>query len=150
MSTPDEKKLIKYADKSPDEMAKEQDKLEQEVSVASQALDQQIQKFSSKTDEMKAPDGAVLAIVKRPTSAQFKRFTPPELAKFKDKPENITIELAEKYEKDIYKLMEELIVTPKHTAEEWPELVGDDFIAVFQAHLFNVRKKMAETVQSFL
>jgi len=150
MTTPEEKLVEKYGDKTPEQMEKEQDALENEVVLQSKALDQNISNFSSKTDEMKAPDGTLLAIVKRPTAKQFKRFVPPQLAKYREKPESIPIEVATEYETDIYNLMAELITRPEHTADEWQKLVGDDFVAVFQAHLFKIRQKMAETVQSFL
>lgn len=147
--TPEEL-VEKYADKSPEEMEQEQADLESEVAIQSKALDQNISNFSSKTDEMKAPDGTTLAIVRRPTAKQFKRFVPPQLGKYKKKPESIPQDVALAYEQDIYKLMEELIVQPKHNADEWQGLIGDDFVAAFQAHLFKIRKKMIETVKSFL
>lgn len=142
--------IEKYANKTPEEMEKEQDELETEVNLNAQALDQNISKFSSKTDEMKAPDGTLLAIVRRPTAKQFKQFVPPHLLKYKGHPEKLPPDVALEYEQNIYKLMSELIVQPKHTVEEWQELIGDDFIAAFQAHLFKIRQKMSETVKSFL
>ena len=145
-----EELLKKYGGKTPEELERDQDALEGEVNVQAQAMDQQIQQFSSKTDEMKTPEGIVLAVVRHPTAAQFTRFVPPELAKYKNNPENMPYDTAIKYEQDIYKLMEELIVYPKHSAKEWQELVGDDFTALFQAHLMNVRKKVTETIKSFL
>lgn len=146
-----ENKLVeKYGGKSPQELEKEQEDLESQVSITAQSLEQNISKFSSKTDEMKDKNGTVLAVVKRPTSAQFRRFVPPELVKYKDKPESVSFEVADKYESEIYKLMEELIVIPKHTAQEWRERVGDEFTAIFQAHLFHTRQNMSESVKSFL
>lgn len=152
MSKPpkDPKELLKYTGKTEAELAKEQEDLEGEVNLRAQAMDQEIQNFSNKTDEMKTPEGKVVGIVKRPTAEQFRKFTPPELAKHKGDPDAITYEEAEKYEKAIYALMAELIVTPKHTAEEWRKTTGDEFAALFQAHLFKVRKQMVESVKNFL
>ncbi len=145
-----EELVEKYATQTPEEMEQDQENLQSEVALQSRALDQNISSFSSKTDEMKDTDGTLLAIVRRPTASQFKRFVPPDLAKYKDKPEKIPTDVALAYEQDIYKLMEELIVQPKHTAQEWQDRVGDDFVAAFQAHLFKVREQMSENVKRFL
>lgn len=149
--TEEEKLVKKYATKTPEEFDNEQDALRGEVNVAAQALLQNIEKYSSKTDELKdSATGATLAIVKRPTNAQFRRFTPPQLAKYKDDPESVPYEVAVAYEEDVFKLMEELIVQPKKTAEEWKSTVGDEFVALFQAHMFKTRQKLSEDVKRFL
>ena len=46
--------------------------------------------------------------------------------------------------------MEELIVNPKHDVAWWKENTGDEFMAAFQAHVFNVRQKLQENIESFL
>jgi len=141
----------KYAGKSVEEMDKEQDDLKSEVALRSKEMEQEIDSFSSKTDELKNPDtGKIMAVIKRPTKAQFEMFTPPNLLKYRENPENIPPEEALEYEKGLYKLMEQLIVMPKRTAEEWKECTGDDFMAAFQAHLMKTREKMQKTVDSFL
>jgi hypothetical protein len=146
----DKNELIKtYATQSPEEMAKEQDLLEAEDNRQTKILEECIRDFSTKIDNMEV-DGRILAIVQRPTSAQFKRFTPQSLAKYGEKPSEIPYDIAEKYEADMYKLMAELIIRPKHDAEWWKENTGDEFMAAFQAHLFKVRQKLQEDIKRFL
>jgi hypothetical protein len=140
--------IRKYANKTPEEMEKEQDKIEQEYNLMSQELDQKLMEASSKIDEMKFGD--ITVRVKRPTKVQLNRFTPPELAKYREKPESIPYEVARTFEDEIYKLMEELIVMPKHDAKWWMEHTGDEFIAAFQFHIATIRAKIQKDAESFL
>jgi len=146
------KKLVeKYAVKSADEMVKEQEDLQREVAEASTEMEQELEAFSTKTDELKNPNNSkLLAIIKRPTTSQFKRFTPISLLKYRDKPEDIPPDVAMKYTDDMYQLMAELVVQPKHTAEWWEDNTGDEFMALFQAHLAKTREKMSKTIEDFL
>lgn len=143
-----EELIRKYANKTPEEMEKEQDKIEQEYTLMSQELDQKLMEASFKIDEMKFEEMTVK--VKRPTKAQLNRFTPPEIAKYRKNPESIPYEIAKVYEEDIYRLMEELIVMPKHDAKWWIENTGDEFIAAFQAHIATIRAKIQKDAESFL
>lgn len=143
--------IKKFANKSEEEMIKEQDELEAEYIARSIELDQAISEFDVTIDELKDPKtGKTLAEVKRPTASQFRRVIPPELAKFRKNPEKIPYETAMKYEDDMYKLMEELIVRPKHTAKEWRESTGGRFMAFFQSHLVKLNEKVREDTESFL
>lgn len=146
-----ERLIKKYAVKSPSEMRKEQAELREEVALKSKELEQEIEDFSSKTDKLINPEtNRPMAVVKRPSKAQFEVFTPPQLLKYREHPEKIPPEVAIKYESGMYKLMEELIVAPKHTAKWWRENTGDDFMALFQAHLMKLRENMEKTIESFL
>lgn len=149
MSDPTKELIGKFANRTPEEMEKEQKALEEEHVEQCRQMEQNISAFSSKTDKLTVND-KVLAIVKRPTNAQFKRFTPMEMVKYSGRPEEIPTEVSLAYEADMYKLMEELIASPKHTAEEWRGLTGDDFMAAFQAHLFGTRQKLAKETAAFL
>lgn len=143
--------IKKFANKSEEEMIKEQDELEAEYTARSIELDQAISEFDVVIDELKDPKtGNKLAEVKRPSASQFRRVIPPELAKFRKTPEKISYETAMKYEDDMYKLMEELIVTPKHTAKEWRDSTGGRFMALFQSHLVKLNEKVREDTESFL
>lgn len=148
MPTPDELRQ-KYAIKSPEEMEKEQEELEKEYTLRSVELEQKIFGTVNKTDEMKI-DNEVVAIVKRPTKSQMNRMLPPELAKYREKPESIPYEVAKKYEGELYKLMEELIVSPKHEAVWWTDHVGDEFVEAFQMHLASIQSKIQEDTANFL
>lgn len=144
------KELVKkYAGQTPEEMEKEQDELETEVIVASRELEQKIKDFSKKTDPL-VINGETYAHVQRPTTSQYERIIPPQLAKYRKKPEEIPYEVAKKYEDDMYKLMEELITDPKHNMEWWKQNTGDEFMAAFQAHVFNIRTKLQENIEGFL
>lgn len=144
------KELVKkYAGKSVEELEREQDELEEEVAFTSKELEQKIQNFSKKVDPL-IVNGETLAYVQRPTAKQYERIIPSDLAKFRKHPEKISFELARKYENDMYALMEELIVSPKHNAEWWKENTTDEFMAAFQAHVFNVRTRLQEDIQNFL
>ena len=137
--------------KSPEELEKEQDELKEEVALNGLSLEQELLSFSDKFDDLIDPESEkVLCRVKRPSSEQNKRFIPPELAKYRKNPEEIPYEVAVKYEDGMYELMAELIVEPEHDAKWWKTNTGDEFMALFQAHLFNVKKKLGEKVQSFL
>jgi hypothetical protein len=139
----------KYGTKSPEQMVEDQANLEAQVNMDAVALEQNISTFSKKVDPMTI-DGKILAYIQRPNKSQYERFVPQGLSKYKDKPEEVPENVARNYEEDIYKLMEELIVRPKHTAQEWKERVGDDFVAAFQAHMFEVRKRATEEASAFL
>lgn len=139
----------KYGDKTTEQMIKDQEDLETQVTMDAVALEQNISTFSKKVDPMTV-DGKTLAYIQRPNKSQYERFVPQDLSKYKDKPEEVPEGVARKYEEDIYRLMEELIVSPKHTAQEWKERVGDDFVAAFQAHMFGVRKRATEEASAFL
>lgn len=141
--------VAKYGQQTPEEMEKEQGALEAEHVEKCKEMEENISAFSSKIDEL-IVEGKTLAMVKRPTNSQFRRFTPPEMLKYSNHPEEIPPELAVKYETDMYALMAELIVTPKRTAEEWRDSTGDAFMAAFQAHLFGVRQKLAKETAAFL
>jgi len=141
--------IKKYAGKSVGELEREQDALEEEVTFTSKELEQKIQDFNKKVDPL-IVNGETLAYVRRPTAKQYERIIPSDIAKFRKHPENISFELARKYEDDMYALMEELIVSPKHTGEWWKENTGDEFMAAFQAHVFNVRTKLQEDLKDFL
>lgn len=144
------RKLVeKYAVDTPEEMEKEQEALETEVIVASKELEQKIQDFSKKVDPLMI-NGELFAYVQRPTASQFERLIPSQLAEFRKNPEKIPYKVAKSYEKDMYKLMEELIVNPKHNVTWWKENTGDEFMAAFQAHIFNVRQKLQANIESFL
>jgi len=147
--TKEERLAKKYAQKTPEEMEKEQDELEMEYSVRCVEMDQKIQNFSSKTDPLMI-NGEKFAMVRRPTASQNRRIIPPELAKYRTNPEDIPYEVAMKYEDDVYKLMAELIIEPKHSAEWWRNNTGGEFMAAFQAHLAQVNQKLQETIDSFL
>ena len=149
MPDPTKDLIEKYGKQTPEEMEKEQGTLETEHVEKCKEMEENISAFSSKTDELVIND-KVLAIVKRPTNAQFKRFTPAEMIKYSGHPDEIPPELAMKYEADMYVLMAELIVSPKHTAKEWQETTGDNFMAAFQAHLFSTRQKLAKETAAFL
>ena len=141
--------IEKYADETPEEMEQEQEDLETEVALTSKDLDQKITKFNQKVDPLMI-DGEIYGYVQRPSGKQYNRIIPTDLAKFRKHPENIPWETARKYEDDMYELMAELIVNPKHTPEYWRENTGDEFMAAFQAHVFNVRQKLQENIDSFL
>ena len=146
----DKEDLVKkYAGESEEELAREQDELEEEVAFTSKELEQKIQSFSKKVDPL-VINGETYAYVLRPTGEQYERIIPPELAKFRNNPEKITFELARKYENDMYALMEELIVSPKHDAKWWKKNTTDEFMAAFQAHIFIIREKLQEDIQNFL
>lgn len=145
------KELIrKYATKSVEEMTKEQDKMQEDLSSESLELDSKIRNFSTRIDPIMSDTNEVLAQAKRPSSAQFERLLPLKFLKYRDNPEGIPEEEAIAYTEDIYKLMEELIVCPRHTAGEWKNLIGDDFVAAFQAHFVKVREEGSRTVTRFL
>lgn len=150
MNAEEIKKLSKG--KTEEEMAKEQESLEEEVAVNALSIEQELMAFSEQTDELVNPEtNTPICKVKRPSSEQFRRFTPPELIKYRKDPESIPYDVAEEYEKDMYNLMAELIVEPKHDAEWWKKLPNaDEFMALFQAHMFKVRKQMQEKAKSFL
>jgi hypothetical protein len=139
----------KYANKTPEEMELEQDKIEQDYMVQSRALEQKILEASSKIDEMKIGEETV-ARVKRPTKEQMNRILPPELAKYRKNPEEVPYEVAKKYETEMYQLMEELIVMPKHDSEWWIKNTGDDFMAAFQAHIANTQSQIQKDTERFL
>ena len=139
----------KYGGQSAEELEREQDELEEEVAFTSKTLEQKIKNFGKKVDPL-IVNGETLAYVQRPTAKQYERIIPSDLAKFRKHPEKIPFEVARKYENDMYVLMEELIVNPKHDAEWWKENTGDELMAAFQAHVFNVRTKLQEDVQNFL
>jgi len=143
------KELVEKYAGSPEEMEREQDELETEVAIISKELEQKIRGFSKKTDTLTV-DGEVLAYVQRPSASQFDRLFPQQLAKYRKKPEDIPFEVAKKYETDMYELMGELIVNPKHEVKWWKENTGDEFMAAFQAHVFNVRQKLQENIENFL
>lgn len=147
----DNKELIrKYATKSVEEMTKEQDKMQEDLSSESLELDSKIRNFSTHIDPIMSDTNEVLAQAKRPSSAQFERLLPLKFLKYRDNPEGIPEEEAIAYTEDIYKLMEELIVCPRHTAKEWKNLIGDEFVAAFQAHFVKVREEGSKTVTRFL
>lgn len=148
----DTKSLVKkYANKTPEEMVKEQEDLEEEVAIRSTSMEQAIHKYSSKTDEMKNPDTQeIMAVVKRPTAEQYRRTIPPQLAKFKDNPEDIPYELGVEYEDDLYELMSEMIVQPQHDAGWWRKNTGPEFMMIFQAHIVKVYWKLQEQANAFL
>lgn len=144
------KELIeKYGGQSVEELEREQDELEEEVAFTSKELEQKIRNFNNKVDQLKI-HGETFAYVRRPTAKQYERIIPPELTKFRKNPEKIPFETARKYENDMYALMEELIASPKRDAEWWKENTGDEFMAAFQAHVFNVRTKLQEDLKDFL
>lgn len=146
-----EKELAeKYANKTPEEMVEEQESLEREVIVASKAMEQEISSFSIKIDELINPvTKNVMCKVKRPTASQWKQLVPPELAKYKEDPKSIPIELAEKYESLVYDMMAELIVQPQHPAQWWKDNTTYDFVALFQEHIMKVFDKMSENIGNF-
>jgi len=144
------KNLIeKYASETPKEMEQEQEDLETEVAFTSKDLDQKIRSFNMKVDPLMI-NGEIHSYVKRPTAAQYNRIIPPELAKFRKTPEKISWDMAKRYENDMYALMAELIVNPKHPTDWWKENTGDEFMAAFQAHIFNIRQKLQEDIDGFL
>lgn len=152
MSKSVEKLAEKYSKgKTEEQMIKEQDALEEEYATRSAEYEQALEDFSNQTDDLIDPKTKkALVVVRRPTSAQFKRVIPPELAKYRKNPEKIPYELAMKYENDMYKLMEELIDIPKRSAEQWRETTGAKFMALFQSHLVNINEKVREDAESFL
>lgn len=141
--------IEKYATQTPEEMEKIQDELEQEYAAQCVEMDQNIRKFSSKTDPL-IVDGKTLAVIKRPSASQYRRIIPPELAKFRKNPQDIPYELAMKYQDDIYRLMEEMIIKPKHDAKWWENNTGPEFMGAFQAHVVNIGIKLQESIDGFL
>lgn len=145
-------KLVeKYAGKSAEEMESDQEQLMAEYNERCQAMEHEISDFSTKTDEMKNPTtGKVMAIVKRPTTNQWKQMVPKELMKYtgKDKKE-IPIEVAEKYEELIYDVMAELIVEPKHDAKWWKDHTGYEFVQAFQSHMISIFDEMEKNIGNF-
>jgi len=67
---------------------------------------------------------------------------PPELRKYSDNPEDVPLELEEKYSNIHFKIMSELIVQPKKPPEWWKQQRG---ILRF-VELFN--NKLAEIVEA--
>jgi len=144
-----EELVKKHADKTPEEMEIEQEKIELDYAIQSRGLEQKILEASSKVDEMKIGKETV-ARVKRPTKEQMNRILPPELAKYRNKPEEVPYEVAKEYENRMYKLMEELIVMPKHDSDWWIKNTGDDFMAAFQAHIANTQAQIQKDTERFL
>jgi len=140
--------IKKYANKTPEQMEREQADIEEEYIVASKELDQKLLNASSKVDFMEFGDAIIH--VKRPTREQIDRMTPPELAKYRKNPTEVPYEIAKEYEETMYKLMEELIIFPKHTAIEWKQLTGDEFMAAFQTHLMTIQSKIQKDAERFL
>jgi hypothetical protein len=145
----DPKLIEKYATKTPEEMEKEQDTIEEDYMLQTKALEQKLIAVSSKIDPMKVGE-EIFAYVKRPTSAQFERMTPPELAQYRKSPESIPYDVAKKYEEDMYTLLAELVVMPKHDAKWWRENTGDEVMKAFQEHLMNIRVEIQTSAESFL
>ena len=150
MSSNNKELIKKYATKSVEEMTKEQDDMQEDLSSESLELDSRIRNFSTHIDPIMSDTDEVLAQAKRPSSAQFERLIPLKFLKYRNKPEGIPENEAIIYSEDIYRLMEELIVCPRHKAEEWKNLVGDDFVAAFQAHFIKIREEGSKTVTRFL
>jgi len=142
--------IKKYATKTPEEMVAEQDKLREDLTIQQMELDSKIRNFSTQVDPLCTNTGEVLAHVKRPSIAQLERLLPIKLLKYKDNPETIPPEEALAFISEIYKLMEELIVCPHHSAEEWKEMISDDFVAMFQAHILKIREEASKAVSRFL
>lgn len=145
-----EKLIKKYATKSVEQMVKEQDELQEDVATEAMELDSKLRNFSSQIDPIKSDTGEILAYAKRPSAAQYERLIPPKFLKYRDNPNELPIEEAMAYSEDMYNLMEELIVRPFHNAKEWKEMIGDDFLAAFQAHFVRVREEASKTVARFL
>ena len=152
MSTtkPKEDLVKKYASKSVEQMVKEQEDLKDDVAVEAMELDSKLRNFSSQIDPIKSETGEILAYAKRPSAAQFERLIPPKFLKYREDPDSIPPEEAMEYNVDMYRLMAELITRPKHSAQEWKELIGDDFMVAFQAHFIKVREEASKAVSRFL
>ena len=137
--------------KTEEQMIAEQDALEEEYATISSELEQALEDFSKQTDKLIDPKTKkALAVVRRPTSEQFRRVVPPEIARYRKHPEKIPYELALKYEDNMYKLMEELIEVPRRSAKEWRKTTGAKFMALFQSHLVNLNEKVREESENFL
>jgi len=81
---------------------------------------------------------------------------PKELMKYRGKErKDIPIDVAEKYEDMIYKVMAELIVQPtdkdgkQHNAEWWKENTGWEFVQVFQNHMLSIFDEMEKNIENF-
>jgi hypothetical protein len=111
-------------------------------------LEENLRNFNEKTDPI-VLNGKPLCWVKRPTKDQFERLIPPELMKYKNSLETVPKEISDKYEDQIYDLMAELIVEPKHDKSWWKVNSPLVFIPLFQAHMNEVYELVGINIENF-
>lgn len=97
-------------------------------------------------------NGKAIAWVRRPTMKELKNLFPREMMEaVKDQKqfESISQEQAESWDKEMYKVMSNLIEIPKHTAEEWETKSNSVFVSLFYEHLANIVKKISPDIEGF-
>ena len=130
------------------ERLEENEKSKQQYSHDMADLEQNLKDFSELTDPI-VVRGKPLCWVKRPAREEFEALVPPELKKYRNDPKGVPPELANKYEDNVYLMMEKLIVEPKHDSTWWKANSPLIFIPLFQAHLNGIYELVGIDVANF-
>jgi hypothetical protein len=74
---------------------------------------------------------------------------PPELKKYSNNPEDIPLELEQKYSEIHFSIMSNLIVKPKKTKEWWKQNATMGFIKLFNDKLAEIVEKTTKEAENF-
>lgn len=137
--------------KSPEDVvadAKQQKKAQSNYNIQMAEVDQALTEFLNILDPIKW-NGKTIMCARRPSMKELKKMIPKEMAKYADHPEDIPQSIQEKYEGFFYQKMSEIIVAPKHTAEEWEELANPWLMNLFWKHISSISEQIQGKIEGF-
>lgn len=136
--------------KSVDDILREQEEAKKDYNVDMAVVEAALTEFLEIKDPIVYNKKAI-AWVRRPTMKELKTMFPNEMLELMDanKLDDLPPEEAEKYNKVLYDAMANLIVIPKHTAEEWENKSNPYFLKMFYEHIANMALILQPQVEGF-
>jgi hypothetical protein len=128
----------------------ENKEIKKEFSTDATVLKANLQKFNQITDPLVDPEsGLELCWIRRPTAQEFEALIPSELLEYRNSPDAIPKEVADKHENFQFEMMEKLIVNPIEDWKYWKANSNQVFQFLFNKHLNSLLEKLGIDVQNF-
>lgn len=129
---------------------KEMAEVKKEMTTEAAVLEKNLLEFNRIVDPLIDPETEkVLCWIRRPTQAEWEEMVPAELLEYRNKPEEVPLEVLNKYKDFTFEMMAKLITTPKHDAEWWKAHANLVFQQLFQIHLSGILDELGIAAENF-
>jgi len=152
MSSKEEKLIEKHAPLKPKEVAEVKKQAQQAKNIyeiEQSKVEENLSNFLKKADPVLDEDGNPILYIRRLSMRELKSLLPQELMDFKGKAEEIDPQLSEKFEKEFYVKLAEVIVAPKKTAEEWEEAINPWLLKAIWNHFALMTEVLSGQIEGF-
>jgi len=145
--------IRKHQPLTPDKLKEEYKKKEEakrQYTTNAVELEKELEAFNKITEPLVNPvTGRAICWVRRPTQSEWEGMLSPELMQYREHPEDMPVELQQKYGDMTFELMAIVIENPKHDSKWWKEHATIEFIQLFNSHLSNIFAQLNKDTANF-